>query len=215
MYSFVCAATALNIASPTLFRTYRIRQTTVNCTIWEAARATCAAPTFFKRISIGMKGMEQEYIDAGLGCYNPVFEVVEEADLAFGKGQALDCVLSLGSGQKGAIELKKPDWIQKILPTNGLRVLERLSMDSEATAEHMHAWYQKRSPGVYFRLNVEQGMNKIGVGDWTKLGEVTTHTAKYLQGRKTSAEVDNIVDTIIGSDGHDSARVGPAHGGSG
>lgn len=197
--SFVCAAPADNLACPTLFRTYRIPDASFDCKIWEAARATCAAPTLFKRIRIGAEGTEQEYIDAGLGCYNPVFEVVAEADVAFGKDQKVDCLISLGSGQKGVIALKKPNWFQKMFPTDAIPVLERLSMDSEIAAEQMQAWYHRHWPGVYYRLNVEQGMQDIGVGEWKRLGEVLTHTTKYIQGGRISVEVDTIVDKIIGS----------------
>ena len=45
--------------------------------IWEAARATSAAFGFFDPISTGKYG--QEYVDAGLGCNNPVQEVWMEA----------------------------------------------------------------------------------------------------------------------------------------
>jgi len=59
---------------PVLFRIYQYRgtqaviRTPEGCKIWQAARATSAAPTFFKRIKIGRK---QEYIDGGMGCNNP------------------------------------------------------------------------------------------------------------------------------------------------
>ena len=38
--------------------------------IWEAARATSAAPTFFKALKKG----EKSYVDGGLGYNNPVAE---------------------------------------------------------------------------------------------------------------------------------------------
>jgi patatin-like phospholipase/acyl hydrolase len=55
--AFVCAMPANNMAYPRRFRTYQVRENaSVNCKIWEAARATTAAPTFFKRIAIGEEG---------------------------------------------------------------------------------------------------------------------------------------------------------------
>jgi len=118
--------------------------------------------------------------------------------MAFGKDRTVHCILSIGSGHKGVVGLERPGWFQKMFPTNGLSVLERLSMDSEAAAEQMQVWFQKQSPGAYFRLNVEQGMYDIGAGDWKKLGEVTAHTVKYLQGGRVSIQVDGVVDRIIG-----------------
>ena len=49
LHRFVCAMPANSIKYATRFRTYIVRNhTTPNCKIWEAARATTAAPTFFK-----------------------------------------------------------------------------------------------------------------------------------------------------------------------
>jgi patatin-like phospholipase/acyl hydrolase len=38
--------------------------------IWEAARATSAAPTYFERLKVG----DDEFIDGGMGYNNPVLE---------------------------------------------------------------------------------------------------------------------------------------------
>jgi patatin-like phospholipase/acyl hydrolase len=40
--------------------------------IWEAARATTAAPTYFPRMQLG----DRQYIDGGIGYNNPVLEYV-------------------------------------------------------------------------------------------------------------------------------------------
>jgi patatin-like phospholipase/acyl hydrolase len=61
---------------PVLFRTYQSREMHLDCKIWEAARATSAAPTFFKRIEIGR---EQPFIDGGLGRNNPSRLLLDEA----------------------------------------------------------------------------------------------------------------------------------------
>ncbi len=70
-----------------------------NCRIWEAARATSAAPTFFKRIEIGPSGSGIEYVDAGLGCNNPIKQVIEEAVRVFGEDSEVACIVSIGAGQ--------------------------------------------------------------------------------------------------------------------
>lgn len=41
-------------------------------TIWEAARATSAAPTYFERLTVG----QDHFIDGGVGWNNPVLERV-------------------------------------------------------------------------------------------------------------------------------------------
>jgi predicted acylesterase/phospholipase RssA len=37
-------------------------------TIWQAARATSAAPTYFERLTVG----DDQFVDGGLGYNNPV-----------------------------------------------------------------------------------------------------------------------------------------------
>ena len=88
--SFACATGAPDITHASglsLFPFLRCgeKQGVYNCTIWEAGRATSAAPTFFKRIKIGPTGSGVEYVDAGLGCNNPVKQVVAEAARVFGE----------------------------------------------------------------------------------------------------------------------------------
>lgn len=65
--TFVVATKGLHADSnPTLFRSYRCRGHNPNkCFIWEAARATSAAPTFFKPISITVPAPGSTFVDGG------------------------------------------------------------------------------------------------------------------------------------------------------
>jgi patatin-like phospholipase/acyl hydrolase len=71
--SFVVAVRADDISNrvATHLRTYTNPNVDVSFAdykIWEAARATSAAPTYFPRIKLG----DYEYVDGGLGFNNPV-----------------------------------------------------------------------------------------------------------------------------------------------
>jgi len=196
--SFVCAMPALNISSPRLFRTYVVRENrSYNCPIWQAARATSAAPTFFKRICIGEKGSEEEFIDGGLGCNNPVKQVLEEAEAAFGSNQYVACIISIGSGQPGVIGLKSPDAFQKALPLDLIPVLRRIATDCESAAEDIEKRF-RNIPSVYFRFNVEQGMQGVTLAEGDRLGEVTQHTMQYIQKTTVSQRINAAVEVIRG-----------------
>jgi patatin-like phospholipase/acyl hydrolase len=83
--TFVCATPARNFSHPRLFRSYEVRENaTDDCYIWEAARATTAAPRFFKSIAIGKEGAKEEFIDAALGWNNPTKQVCLEARSVYG-----------------------------------------------------------------------------------------------------------------------------------
>jgi len=116
----------LNANNPVLFRSYQ-SQETHTCKIWEAARATSAAPTFFKRIEIGNK----PFINDDLRCNNPSKLVLEEAQMVF-PTQQIGCLVSIGAGQAGVS-----------------------TDDCEATHEEMSLRFAS-SPNIYFRINVDQ-----------------------------------------------------------
>jgi predicted acylesterase/phospholipase RssA len=189
---------ALNISSPRLFRTYMVRENrSYNCSIWQAARATSAAPTFFTRIRIGEKDMEEEFIDGGLGCNNPVKQVLEEAEAAFGSNHYVTCIISIGSGQAGVIGLKSPDAFQKALPLDLIQVLRQIATDCESAAEDIERHFKNIS-NMYFRFNVEQGMQGVTLAEGDKLGEVTQHTMQYIQKSVVSQKINAAVEAIRG-----------------
>lgn len=79
--TFVVAKTIADVnAPPTIFRTYygrRIRPS--ECALWQAARATSAAPTFFKPMSIDRPRPPITYVDGGMGHNNPSEVALDEA----------------------------------------------------------------------------------------------------------------------------------------
>ncbi|KAI9828855.1 MAG: hypothetical protein M1826_005959 [Phylliscum demangeonii] len=148
--AFVLAMPAHNMTHPTLLRTYGARENaSVNCKIWEAARATTAAPTFFKCIVIG----QEEFIDAGIKCNNPAIRLLTEAQTVFGGDRPLNCLVSIGTGHPGVIGLSKPDTFQKILPTAVLNVLKKIATDCGGTAHELSERFANAASS-YFRFNV-------------------------------------------------------------
>ncbi|KAF2477529.1 FabD/lysophospholipase-like protein [Lindgomyces ingoldianus] len=165
--AFVCAVPANSMAYPRLFRTYPVRAlASANCRIWEAARATTAAPTFFKHIAIGGK-------------------VLEEARNIFGNDRLVRCLISIGTGHPGTIGLAKPDAFQKVLPTK---------LISE-TANGLSARF-KDLEKFYFRFNVAHGAEGISLEEWDKMGELTEHTKAYMAEVSVSKAIDEVVDML-------------------
>lgn len=198
--SFVCAMPSLNMAHPRRFRTYKVRKNaSVNCEIWEAARATTAAPTFFKSISIGEPGQaKEEFIDAGIRCNNPVKEVMEEAILVFTDERRVGCIVSIGTGHPSTISLPEPDAFQKILPLNLIGVLKDIATDCEETGVELTRRFQDRED-TYYRFSVTHGAGQISLEEWKKMGEVTTHTKSYLEDPLVSKKVDSVVKVLCSS----------------
>jgi hypothetical protein len=195
---FVCAVPARHITKePRLLRTWSAdKNPGYNCTIWEAGRATSAAPRFFKRIRIGDPGLQEEFIDAGMGCNNPVRYLIKEAQREFGPMREVSCIVSIGTGMPKVAGFENPGIFQRALPLDLIKVLASMATDSEAEALAMKERYQNCT-GLYHRLNVERGLDEVSLEEWEKLGEVKTHTIAYLGRDDVSGDVDVIVSALL------------------
>lgn len=75
-----------------------------NIKIWQAARATSAAPGYFKPMKIG----EIELVDGGLLANNPVGWLWTEVLAEYGQLRKADCFLSIGTGMAPNVPVSQP-----------------------------------------------------------------------------------------------------------
>ncbi|KAI0454131.1 acyl transferase/acyl hydrolase/lysophospholipase [Xylaria acuta] len=182
----VLAITKDNVdAAPTLFTTY---DTATNlsyrgCAIWQVARATSAATTFFKSIKVGRD--QVEFIDAGFGHNNPCEILIEEARRQFPKHGRLQ-VLSIGTGLGDVVTIK--DSRRAIL-----KALTKMASTSTTVARKLHSQYG--NSGQYHRFNVERGLQDITLSDWEKTSTISAHTGNYLQDNQRA--IQKFVDSFI------------------
>jgi len=154
------------------------------CTIWEAARATSAAPTFFDSIKVG----RQEYVDGAVGFNNPVEVVLSEArEIWPGCEPTIQCLASLGTGVPAPKSFG--DNLYEVSKT-----LMRMATETETTQErflktHGMTWLD----GRYFRFNVPGGLGDIQLYEHERLGETEAVTAAYLGGTLVKESVENFV----------------------
>ncbi|KAJ6438980.1 fungal specific transcription factor domain-containing protein [Purpureocillium lavendulum] len=193
---FVCAVPRNDVkgrAGPRLFRTYAVRENaSFNCRIWEACRATSAAPTYFEPIKIGDKGEEETFVDGGLGYNNPVEQVLEEARRLF-PGRKVACVVSIGTGVARIIEF--PDSPKTSL-VKLVKALKKMATESDTTAEKMQGRFAN-AKDTYFRFSVDRGLQRIGLEEWKELPKVRTFTTEYLHQHVISGQVNKVVKAIL------------------
>ncbi|KAK0431699.1 FabD/lysophospholipase-like protein [Armillaria borealis] len=195
---FVCSMTGINLRSPQRFRTYQgLPNQGPDCKIWEAARATTAAPTF-KAIKIaGPGGFGPDYVDAGLGFNNPTKEVRDEAKELFGPNRRIGVLVSIGTGHPGPSGFQQPKGIEKVLPLELIKVLQRITTDCESVADELAKEYG--SDDTYFRFNVLHGAEGVSLDEWKKMSEVMAHMSSYLRGPEVSRQVDRVVSYLCSS----------------
>lgn len=173
---FVCA----NIKSqnqPVLIRSYAANHAVRNlslakCRIWEAARATSAAATFFSPMQIG----EHEYVDGATGMNNPVEMVLDEAKKIWTDApRKIQCIVSIGTGVPTNIDFGD----------NALEISKTLVALSTETEKTEKRFYLNQTDlgvgGRYFRFNVSQGLKEIGLDEYEKTADITAVTEEYLE----------------------------------
>jgi patatin-like phospholipase/acyl hydrolase len=104
--TFVVATPDLHAdGPPTLFRSYQCTGYNADkCTIWEAARATSAAPTFFKPIKIEIPTPGGTFVDGGLTHNNPAELALLEAQRIWSTVKRF-CLVSIGTGRLKSVKV--------------------------------------------------------------------------------------------------------------
>ncbi|KAI1176066.1 hypothetical protein F4777DRAFT_547693 [Nemania sp. FL0916] len=179
---FVCTTNSRALDTPRLFRSYLAYNAGEyeNMTIWQAARATSAAPTFFKRLKVGPQHAQEEFLDGGLGYNNPTKLLLQETARVFGpERRSVACVISIGTGLSRLAEFQSPSLLQKLAPSRLGRALAQIATDCESTEKDMTRFFSS-NPGLYFRFNVVRGLENVSLDEWRDLGNIKAKTINYL-----------------------------------
>jgi predicted acylesterase/phospholipase RssA len=187
---------AANMSRPVLFRTYNTTShPAMDCTIWQAGRATSAAPTFFKQIKIGPPDIEEAFLDGGMGHNNPLASLLSEAEVIFPFHQ-IACIISLGTGQPITIKIPKPSLLKRLFPLDVINTIKGIATDCEN--EHQRfAHHFDPVPHLYFRFNVGHGMQDIQLNRWEKLGDVVANTRQYLLAHPAPGQLADTVKSLL------------------
>lgn len=164
----------------------------IPATICQAARATSAATTFFDPVSIGAR----RFADGALRASNPVDEVEGEASDIWcpetGDLKPLvKCFISIGTGNPGkkAMEDNLLKFMSKTLPD--------LTTETEQTEKRVIAkWRQHYDSKQYFRFNVDQGLQDVGVAEYLEQGRIEAATEGYLDHQAVRFQVRNCIQNL-------------------
>lgn len=155
-----------------------------DCTIWEAARATSAAATFFDPIQIG----RQKFVDGATGFNNPVEVVLEEAVSIWPDAiSRIQCLVSIGTGVQ---EIKDfGDNLKEVIET-----LEAIATETEETERRFFKIHKTLGIGDrYFRFNVDRGLGGIGLDEHQKIDKIEAGTESYLRNPRVKEAVEAFV----------------------
>lgn len=132
--------------------------------IWQVARATTAAPTYFEPMKIG----EEKFLDGGFGIQanNPSWYAFGEVSQMHGNNEkAIAMICSIGTGiPKKITAFPKTNTLFGTYKTL-VRYTVATASDSEITHNTMLQYTTQMGTG-YERFNVEGGIGSIDLGEW-------------------------------------------------
>ncbi|KAH6707866.1 acyl transferase/acyl hydrolase/lysophospholipase [Leptodontidium sp. MPI-SDFR-AT-0119] len=154
-----------------------------NCTIWEAARATSAAPLFFEPTQLSSDVSQATFVDGALHLNNPIAKVINEAEYIWPTA-AFKSIVSIGTG-----------WIRVTGLNNSNLRLHHVVQTCVDLALNCHNEAEKfvgdrkgkelSEAGVYHRFDVDWGMDSVALDNWHKMDDIDAFTQEYL-GRQES-----------------------------
>ncbi|KAL9615094.1 MAG: hypothetical protein Q9167_000412 [Letrouitia subvulpina] len=156
-----------------------------NCKIWEAARATSAAPFYFP--SAIVKGVK--FWDGGLANNNPVLEVLAERSQIYPQWR-MNCMISLGTG----FSERKPSKSMLAVLGKGKQILKNVT---NVNINHERAREQLLTDGVpYFRFNPSTADDEIGLADYKSLDALVEHTERYLDREQIKSQIEQCAELL-------------------
>jgi predicted acylesterase/phospholipase RssA len=156
--------------------------------IWEAARATSAAPIYFPAMEIN----DHRYFDGGMDCNNPILEVVDEAKDEF-PGAHIVSIVSVGTGKGKVVE-----------PHGGLinvvyAVLHRLTNTEAQHEEFMRREEFEYFKSSYFRFQADNNLGIIDLAAVDKMDEIASITKHYLEDEEVKRSIVRCAERIRSS----------------
>ncbi|KAH0585552.1 hypothetical protein H2248_008784 [Termitomyces sp. 'cryptogamus'] len=170
------------------FRTYSIKfpDPFAGCSIWQAARATSAAPLYLPPITIN----NVEFVDGGMMFNNPSILLMGEVNAVYGFGRRTRRLLSIGTGMQPLITIDSqpsnafevPGYLKALLEAS-----KRIVTDCERTHELMVGLYEEDK--VYYRFNAgvkvgDDWAPAIALDDYQGMPKMVDLTETYLKGQK-------------------------------
>lgn len=138
----------------------------------------------------------RRFVDGALGANNPVKQVESEAgavwrDETRDLNPLVKCFVSIGTGNPGKLPIQ--DRIDKFIA----ETLVKIATETETTAtEFIDRWRQQHDQRRFFRFNVEQGLQTVGLAEHDKRGVIETATEQHMCDAAQESRVRDCVQNL-------------------
>ncbi len=170
--------------------------------IWKVARATTAAPSYFKPLIID----DEKFLDGGFGtANNPTWHALwEVSQMSANNPQAVALIVSIGTG--------KADIVHPVAKRGAglwgnwkaiIRYSAATTTDSEAT--HIRVDQISRQTGRHYeRFNVDGGLGSVDLGEWKvkhgrnlTLEKIQQQTRVYLDQPDIQTRLMRVAEELV------------------
>ncbi|KAI4146905.1 MAG: hypothetical protein L6R39_003298 [Caloplaca ligustica] len=148
--------------------------------IWQVARATSAAPSYFKSTRLH----EYRYYDAAVNLNNPSLEMYKEVSLLSKAHESIELLLSLGTGNAKGNTTKAKNALQKEL-NNISDVVHRKIEEA-----------QNQDGFSYYRWDVQDGLRDVRLDEWKPIEDGHTTLNRIKEATKAHLESPRVQDQI-------------------
>jgi len=177
-----------------LLRTYSSDLNKVDCTAWEAARATSQATAVFSGISITwLDGTSMTYFGPYIKDSNPTEKLLQEASRVYGQGRQVKCVLSIGTGKLAQKKMNKKPFAPHFVKT----VIETVK-SCEDSHNILAERFRARNPQnqVYFRFNLRQVAEDVHLHDWNQIDRLGADIKSQLAVEPMKTEIGKLAGLL-------------------
>ncbi len=116
------------------------------------------------------------YVDGGMGYNNPIRALIQETSHMWPSERKIGCIVSIGTGVLISRDIGRtiPPLFEKLaeMATD----TEKIAREFEEEMKHRYGIEQK----VYFRFNVQHGLEQVGLEEWREMGRTKVATQDYL-----------------------------------
>ena len=117
------------------------------------------------------------YVDGGIVYNNPIRALVEESSHMWPSNRKIGCIVSIGTGvliSRDVGTTIKPLFDKLIEMATDT---EKLAKEFEEEMKYRYGIEQK----VYFRFNVQHGLEQVGLEEWREMDRTKVATQDYLK----------------------------------
>jgi predicted acylesterase/phospholipase RssA len=188
--SFVVATRASN-SEPAILRSFENTESDNllfgECKVWEACRATSAAPTFFDSITIGRR--KQKFADGGMVYNNPVEQVHQEAETLWPGQEKL--LISIGTGDAPGASFNGN--IQTLV-----NAMKAIVTNTQIKADDFHKSHHSLIEAkLYFRFSVAQGLENVGLQEYDAVDKIADATDVYIARPESRQKFEDCVQSLL------------------